>query len=947
MKDNKFENLRQKAEEIVKHKGMAKSAEYINDIEKMIEELNIFQIELEMQNNELQFTNQKLNAEQEKYRDLYKNAPIAYFTLNKTGNIYDVNYAAAEMLNLPIQAFNKTSIFPYLEESSKQVFNQFFQKVFNSSKVEYSEINFIDTNNQIIHTKLNAQSYFDYNLKIKLCRCAVTDITRLKKYDKIIIEQNELLNLAFDNERVAWWDWDYESGEVRYSPNKATMLGYTVEEFPTQVYKITELIHPTDYEEVMQIMSNHLAGKTPYYEVTYRIRTKQGSYVYYYDFGKIIERTENGKPKRLNGIVFNINQQKQFEIALNEAKIKAENNENFNKMLFEILPIGLALAKSTGEFVYVNKAFTEIIGYTSEQTLQLSYWDITPQKYAQQEQEQLSSLETTGFYGTYEKEFIHQSGELIPVKLLGRYVEIDNKNYIWSSIENYTETKKYERTILANEKRFRAIFEQSAAGIAVVNKKQQIIEVNTKLCELLGYSKDELLNLSVKDITYSENAARNFENVRKKLSQNNTFFNLEKQYLCKDGSIIWANLSTNVVKDQNGVLDFAIATVVDITHRKKAEIELIDAKEKAEESNKLKSAFLNNMSHEVRTPLNAIVGFSQILTNQNISKEKQIQFCEVIQKSSDKLINIISDVIEISQIQAKLICPKIEKFDLVTLLYELKINFLHLAKEKNVELIFTPQKFTEFSIYNDREKVRKIMVHLIDNALKFTHKGAVTVCCDIEGENVQFSVSDQGIGISQEMHSKIFEPFRQVETGMIRNFGGNGLGLSLAKSYTELLNGSISLQSEINKGSTFFVTIPLLSNDFELTNIEKNPIKRIINSILIVEDEYANFQYLQELLSEKGYKILYAYNGKVAVDLCRYNTEIDLIFMDIKMPIMDGHTAAKLIKALRSDLPIIAQTAYVLESEQANYINDFDDYITKPIKEKELFKKLEKFKYQN
>jgi len=193
------------------------------------------------------------------------------------------------------------------------------------------------------------------------------------------------------------------------------------------------------------------------------------------------------------------------------------------------------------------------------------------------------------------------------------------------------------------------------------------------------------------------------------------------------------------------------------------------------------------------------------------------------------------------------------------------------------------------------------------------------------------------------MQKIIFEPFRQVETGICRNYGGNGLGLSLAKAYTELLNGSISLKSEINKGTTFYISIPTNKVSLQIPEILTDDKKYKVNTILIVEDEYSNYQYLLALLEETELEILYAENGKKAVDICRANAKIDLILMDIKMPIMDGHTSAKLIKGFRSDIPIIAQTAYALESERETFIGIFDDYITKPISEELLNQKL--FKY--
>ncbi|HAN79675.1 MAG TPA: hypothetical protein DCQ31_18890, partial [Bacteroidales bacterium] len=229
-------------------------------------------------------------------------------------------------------------------------------------------------------------------------------------------------------------------------------------------------------------------------------------------------------------------------------------------------------------------------------------------------------------------------------------------------------------------------------------------------------------------------------------------------------------------------------------------------------------------------------------------------------------------------------------------------------------------------ISTDKVKIGKILKHLLDNAIKFTAKGQIVFEINFQGNEIEFIISDTGIGISDHMQQLIFEPFRQLETGLARNYGGNGLGLSLAKAYLELLHGSISLQSEINKGTIINFSVPV-HNSFLTNKVTKLKHKyNAINTLLIVEDEYTNYQYLLALLESSQLKILYAANGQQAVDLCRDKALVDLVLMDIKMPIMDGHTAAKLIKAFRPDLPIIAQTAYEPESERESFIEVFDGY---------------------
>ncbi len=416
---------------------------------------------------------------------------------------------------------------------------------------------------------------------------------------------------------------------------------------------------------------------------------------------------------------------------------------------------------------------------------------------------------------------------------------------------------------------------------------------------------------------------------------------IEKQ-LQAHGRVVWFNTSKIPLRDAIGNIYGILGVSHDITKQKKIESNLIQAKEKAEESDRLKTAFLNNMSHEVRTPLNAISGFSQLITRANQSEENLKSFSEIILRSSNKLIEIITDVVEISKIQTKQIkVSKKECFCNTLISNDIKDNFEFKAKEKNIALKIEKDCICgDYPVLIDIEKFTSIVNHLVDNAIKFTISGEVKYGCNRLSNALQITVSDTGIGISPDMQKIIFEPFRQIEITDTRTFGGNGLGLAIVKAYVELLNGEIKLHSEINKGTTFIITIPVTYTSDIVETAKPMHKKHNVKTVLITEDEDSNYQYLLALLEELNLNILYAANGQQAVDLCRSNSEIDLILMDIKMPIMDGHTAASMIKNFRSDIPIIAQTAYALESEKEKYSGIFDDYITKPIDRELLFMKL-------
>jgi signal transduction histidine kinase/CheY-like chemotaxis protein len=379
-----------------------------------------------------------------------------------------------------------------------------------------------------------------------------------------------------------------------------------------------------------------------------------------------------------------------------------------------------------------------------------------------------------------------------------------------------------------------------------------------------------------------------------------------------------------------------------LVHERTKDLE--NAMQKSEESNRLKTAFLQNMSHEIRTPLNSIVGFSKLITIPNLPKDKLEKFSSMISLNSDKLIGIITDVIEISQIQANMANLNLAELELVSFVKTICSEMDEKAIEKGLSLnLILPNEYKEYRTFIDSEKLRRILYHLIDNAIKFTAEGFIQVELIIYSKSFKIIVTDSGIGISPKMQKIIFEPFRQVELGVVRNFGGNGLGLSISKSYTELLDGNIAFESEINKGSTFIIEIPLKPEPIQLAANEKGLKSKAVITILIVEDEYSNYQYIYELLADTGYELLHAENGKLAIDMCRENKSIDLILMDVKMPVMDGHTAARLIKSFRMDVPVIALTDLDHETDWFTFKEVFDDHITKPINEEILKQKLAKF----
>jgi signal transduction histidine kinase/CheY-like chemotaxis protein len=418
----------------------------------------------------------------------------------------------------------------------------------------------------------------------------------------------------------------------------------------------------------------------------------------------------------------------------------------------------------------------------------------------------------------------------------------------------------------------------------------------------------------------------------------------ENELLCADGSIKIVGTSYFVVPSNNGYILYSI--IRDITKLRKNQKELIQSKEKAEESDKLKTAFLNNISHEVRTPLNTICGFSEIIANTCQSNDKLKKFSTIISDSSIKLMEIITDVIEISKLQSKQIALNESDFDFIELVNEIEYQFEPIIKLKALGFsIQMKPGLSSFKIYSDRNKIFKIFRHLIDNAIKFTYKGQISINLSFQDDKIDIIISDTGIGITKEMQEIIFESFRQVEIGISRDFGGNGVGLAIVKDFVNMLGGTIKLESEINKGSPFFISIPVQTQiePSEDNNYDQKT-KIYADTILIIDDEQGNFEFLSEVLEGYCKNILHAVNGQQAVELCKVNSQINLILMDIKMPVMDGYTATKLIKVFRPELIIIAQSAYINEDQKTKlFENGFSAYVCKPIQIDTLYTTIDRF----
>jgi PAS domain S-box-containing protein len=1139
------------------------------------------------------------------------------------------------------------------------------------------------------------------------------DVTNRKNDEESIRKNEAQFRSYFESSIAGIAITSPKTGWIEVNDRLCEILGYSKDELLKLTW--TELTHPDDLNIDLENFNNVLEGKIEGYSIDKRFIRKDGNFVWTSLSVRCV-RYADGNVDYFVALLIDINERKLTESALRKS-------EEYNRLLFNSSPIGLALCRMDGSLIDINPAYAKIIGRTIEETLKLTYWDITPEKYATQEAEQSKNLKETGHYGKYEKEYIHKDGHLVPVLLQGLILERDGERFIWSSIEDITERKSAEvalqesqqlfqtlaqmspvgifktgsdgnttyvnpkwselsglsleealgtgwikavhpedrekisgtwinnykskkessaeyrflkpdgsiiwvmgnavpelidnrvtgyigtitditnrkhteKALSESEAKYRQLVTQSPDGIFIFDLSGKFLSVNRAICDSLNYTEEELLSMKLSDIVPEQYHSLHAQRLATIMNGESTTSNAEYEVVGKDGTAHFVEVQSvpyykggkiigfqgiarditerktveevlrksqqiiegimNAIpvrvfwKDENlvymgcnsifardagfddpkdvigkndyqmgwhdqaelyrgddqqvidsgnskffieevqttpagktitlltskipllgskGEINGILGTYIDITDRKKSEValreseeklrrifenvqdmffeasidgimlevspsvELISkgqykrddvigksmfyfikdpvegealmnilmergfvsdyeillrnrdgsnipcsvssriyfdankrpekiigsmrditerkntsdalklAKEKAEESDRLKTAFLHNISHEIRTPMNAIVGFSALLTEPGLDEASMLSFIDTITQSSNQLLAIINDIIEIANIEAGILKSSKNEIQINLVFQRLFDQFYPVAIEKNIELIKESSLAdNEAIILSDNTKFIQILTNLLSNALKFTVKGRIEFGYFLNDRFLNFYVSDTGIGIPENQFQRIFDRFYQVEHMMARHFEGTGLGLSISKAYVELMGGKIWVESEPGKGATFYFSLPFNkpeSNDSDnLTSLKEVKFNKPL-TILVAEDNDANFKLIEMYLADPVFSLIYAKNGFEAVKYCESEQKIDLVLMDLKMPEMDGYLATEKISNLRPGLPVIAQTAFATDNDKALNCGCVD-ILTKPFKKNELLQIINK-----
>ncbi len=663
----------------------------------------------------------------------------------------------------------------------------------------------------------------------------------------------------------------------------------------------------------------------------------------------------NGTLTGVLGIGRDITKRKRAEVMLQESE------EKFRTIMDQSSDI-IAITDDKGFITYASSASASYFLYTPEEICGHHFMEFVDDSVATKAITIFKDIVEHGARSNADWMLKRKDGSTFIGNLIGSNFRSGGMNGVLFVIRDVTERKKEEEELI----RAKGKAEQSGLRLSQINKEleernvfiQTILDnlpiglslnelsdgravyMNKKFEELYGWSSKEITSVG----SFFENVYPDPDYRKQIVERIMTDINSGDP-----GKMHWENISVTRKDGTNRIVNAVniplikqntmVSTVMDITALHVIQNDLVKAKEKAEESDRLKSAFLANMSHEIRTPMNGILGFAELLKEPKLTGAEQLDYINIIEQSGTRMLNIINDIVSISKVEAGQMDVVISETNVNEQIRYIHSFFRPEAERIGLKLIGnTPLPEKEAFVKTDKEKLYAILTNLVKNALKFTTAGSIEIGYRTKDHFLEFFVKDTGKGIRPEHKEIIFERFRQVGESLNRNYEGAGLGLSISKAYVELLGGKIRVESEQEKGSAFYFTLPygieqkdqFVKKNIVIDNVAEN--QDINLQILIAEDDKISEKLLRAAVGKFSREVLTAENGIDAVEICRNHPDIDLIFMDIQMPQMDGYEATRQIRQFNRNVIVIAQTAYALVGDKAKALEaGCDDYLPKPI----------------
>ncbi len=762
------------------------------------------------------------------------------------------------------------------------------------------------------------------------------DVTERKKAEETLRESEVKFKSLVESTSDMIWETNTAGKYTYVSPQFEKLLGYSPEEAVGQspfLFIVDENIH-----RIITNSDSIVSKAVPFNSLVNKYKHREGQLLIFETSGVPVF-DKSGKLIGYRGISRDISK-----------RYYAERELHKLSMVVHQSPITIIITGLDGKIEYINPAGCEISGYSADELLGknpsvFSSGRTSKQTYSSLWKTIKAGSEWKGVFNNRKKngEYFWESAFIVPL----RDAEGTVTHYLGVK-EDITKRIEADTALKESEERYRQLFEGSPDAIILADiETGMLIDANSTACALLGRSLEEIKQMHQTMLhppSIEEIARATFLDHAEKTKVKDILLPIESIVLRSDGSEIPVEvLASTITISGRHALQGVFRNIAD---RKQTQEELLKAKEKAEASDRLKSAFLNNISHELRTPLNGIIGFSEMLAQSDSSEEDRLEFSKMIKRSSSRLINTITNYMDISMIVSGITEINRKPFDLNAFLDNIYHQAFEICNIRNLALhIVKKTPAEDIAIVTDQNLLSKIFAHLIDNAVKFTKAGSITIGHKHRAGMHHFSVSDTGSGIPEDALSVIFEVFMQADLSTSRGYEGSGLGLSIAKGFVKLLGGEIWVDSNNHEGSTFCFTIPdetITSTSASAGKVpDENP-KSAEHLILVAEDEDSNYKYLEIVLRKANYRIIRATNGFECIDICRTHPEIRVLLMDMKMPGMDGFEATRQIRRMLPQLPIVALSAFIsAQEENAAMEAGCNEYIVKPVSRNKLLETIE------
>jgi PAS domain S-box-containing protein len=884
----------------------------------------------------LNLRRQKLELEQslkthQEFFTLFNTSPEIHCIMDKEFRIELINKSVTNVLGYnPDEAVGRPIWDFFLEESRNETLRRLKDALSKQQRAIEIETPLYTTQNTI--------KWLSWSLTFKQNKWYASG--RDISYQKKVLAELEQLSLVASkvsngvvisdaNDKVIWINSAFEK-----------ITGFDLTDVEGRRLRSIILSNAEDNPIIPQL--NALMEKKQSYEIDVLMTKKDGEDLWIKIINSFIFDA-NGNIDKYIRVIININSRKKAEQDLEILSFAAQKS-----------PGGIVIRDANGTILWLNDIMESIIGYSSEEMRGKTFGTML-----------LGEDTDLTVFNKALKAVTENKPYEIEIKI---YKKGGSPIWVWISnsplfnqegqverqvgvMVDITERKKAEQQL-----KMLSLVASSTTGGVIINDSNGNVEwINSGFEKITGYSIKDIKGRHLGDVVKGELTDFSIIERTRELSKNKQSFEVDLLIYRKDGQPLWISVINSVILDETGKVDKYIEVIIDITAKKKVELELIAAKEEAIQLNRAKDMFISVLSHEMRTPLNAVIGMSHLLLEDSPA-ESQRENLNILKFSAENLLTLINDVLDFTKIETGNIELEKANMDMRELVQSVSNSMKYRALDKKITLNTHIDSSIPASIIGDRARLCQILLNLASNAIKFTEEGAVTIDLKvIEQSNkkirIRFAVSDTGIGIANEKINTIFESFKQAEADTTRKYGGTGLGLAISKRLIELHDSRINVDSVLGQGSTFWFTITFEKAESNTLN-NNTVVEAGLNiNVLVVDDNQINRLLVNKVLKKWGATTDFAENGREAVEKIEANQNYDAVLMDIHMPEMGGLEATQIIRAKEENyfqkLPIIALTASMLNTEINQITNaGMDDYLLKPFDPKTLYNKLSRYQKQ-